>query len=172
MMTATIKKDRGVGVASLSDLVVRVDHIAIAVKDLSAATKWYEHFGFIVLERRSTEGLHTGMHSAILQAGSVVVVLIQGTSPESQVSKFITHFGPGVQHIALEITDLEEALERVSQAGGKVDAQAQDTGIRQAFLQRDPGSGVRVELIERRGGHFTDHSVRQLFLAFEQEDLY
>jgi 4-hydroxyphenylpyruvate dioxygenase-like putative hemolysin len=112
------------------------------------------------------------MYSAILKAGSAVVVLIQGTTPDSQVSKFISHFGPGVQHIAFEVTDLDRALETVRDTGGKVDAQTQDSGIRQVFLRRDPGSGVRVELIERRGGHFTDVSVRQLFLAFEQQDLW
>ena len=48
----------------------------------------------------------------------------------------------------------------------------EDSGIRQVFLRREPGSGVRVELIERNGGDFSDQSVNQLFLAFEQGDLY
>jgi methylmalonyl-CoA/ethylmalonyl-CoA epimerase len=171
--------DKGVAGASpaqhalnLGDLVLNVDHVAIAVTDLSTAISWYASLGFSMLERRATEGQHSGMISAVLRAGRAVVVLLQGTSPQSQVSRFIEHFGAGVQHIALEVADLDRALERVLNAGGEVDAQTQDEGIRQVFLRREPGSGVRVELIERRGGDFTESSVRQLFLAFEQRDLY
>jgi len=112
------------------------------------------------------------MLSAVMRAGRAIIVLLQGTSPQSQVSRFIDHFGPGVQHIALEVSDLDLALAKVREVGGEVDARTLDEGIRQVFLRRDPGSGVRVELIERRGGTFTDTSVRQLFLAFERQDLF
>ena len=58
-------------------------------------------------------------------------------------------------------------------AGHEIDtARTGDDGIRQAFLRRDPGSGVRIELIERKGGNFTDRSVEQLFRAFERQGLY
>jgi methylmalonyl-CoA/ethylmalonyl-CoA epimerase len=157
---------------TLGDLVLNVDHIAIAVDDLPAAISWYESLGFSLLERRLTEGEHSAMISAVMKAGRAIVVLLQGTSPRSQVSRFIEHFGPGVQHIALEVVDLDLALARVHEVGGEVEARTLDEGIRQVFLRRDPGSGVRVELIERRGGSFTDASVQQLFLAFEKGDLY
>lgn len=160
------------GLKTLEDLVLNIDHIAIAVRDLATGIAWYEGLGFTMLERRMTEGEHTAMLSAVMQAGRAIVVLLQGTSPESQVTRFIDRFGPGVQHIALEVTDLDLALARVREAGGEVEARTLDDGIRQLFLRRDPGSGVRVELVERRGGSFTDASVRQLFLAFERQDLF
>jgi methylmalonyl-CoA/ethylmalonyl-CoA epimerase len=162
----------GASLQALGDLVLSVDHIAIAVEDLGTGVCWYESLGFTLLERRVTEGEHSAMISAVLRAGRAIVVLLQGTSPRSQVSRFIDHFGPGVQHIALEVADLDLAVARVREVGGEVEARTLDEGIRQAFLRRDPGSGVRVELIERRGGSFTDASVRQLFLAFERQDLF
>jgi hypothetical protein len=78
-----------------------------------------------------------------------------------------------VQHIAFGVRDMDEAMDRLAGSAGALDTPLiEDVGIRQAFLRRDPGSGVRVELIERTGGSFSDNTVRQLFLAFEASDLY
>ena len=154
--------------------VVGVDHVAIAVVDLEEAIKWYTQcLGFRCVEKRLTKGERTAMISAVLVQGDVVVVLIQGTGRESQVSRFIEKFGPGVQHIAFRVNDLRGVLSRVRAAGGGEDtALIEGDGIRQVFLRRDPGSGVRVELIERNGGDFSDKSVEELFRTFEAKGLY
>jgi 4-hydroxyphenylpyruvate dioxygenase-like putative hemolysin len=159
---------------ALGDCIEGIDHIAVAVPDLEAAINWYsENLGFRLVERRVTRGERTAMRSAVMVAGGAVVVLIQGTSPESQVSRFIEHFGPGVQHVAFLVRDMDEAMDRLSRAGVDADTPVLcDTGIRQVFLRRDPGSGVRAELIERSGGNFSDASVERLFRAFEADDLY
>lgn len=161
-------------IEGLQDCVTGIDHVAVAVVDLPEAIAWYtQKLGFHLVEERETLGNHTGMLSAVVTAGSAVVVLIQGTSPQSQVSRFIQKFGPGVQHIAFGVRDMDEAVQRVGACGGGLDTPLiVDTGIRQAFLRRDPGSGVRVELIERTGGSFSNETVRQLFLTFEANDLY
>jgi methylmalonyl-CoA/ethylmalonyl-CoA epimerase len=161
-------------IAGLQDCITGIDHVAVAVTDLGEAIDWYTgKLGFHLVEERETRGNHTGMLSAVVTAGSAVVVLIQGTSPESQVSRFIEKFGAGVQHIAFGVRDLDEAVDRLGPHGGGLDTPLiADTGIRQAFLRRDPGSGVRVELIERTGGSFSNETVKQLFLAFEAQDLY
>ena len=158
----------------LADLVLEIDHVAIAVADLETAINWYSRgLGLSVVERRTTRGEHTGMTSAVLKAGRTIVVLIQGTEPDSQVSRFIEHFGPGVQHLAFAVRDLDAALAALAAEGGGPETPIiEDVGIRQAFLRRDPGSGVRIELIERNGGTFTDKSVEALFRAFERQGLY
>jgi catechol 2,3-dioxygenase-like lactoylglutathione lyase family enzyme len=154
--------------------VTGIDHIAIAVSDLPEAVRWYTSaLGFKLLEKRTTRGERTGMISAVLVSGGVVVVLVQGTEPESQVSRFVDAFGAGVQHVAFRVRNLTTAVGRLRQANAAVDTPLiEDEGIRQAFLRRDPGSGVRVELIERKGGDFTDRSINKLFRAFESQDLY
>jgi methylmalonyl-CoA epimerase len=155
-------------------VVLEIDHIAIAVDDIEEAKQWYsEALGFQLLEERETTGSSTSMLSAVMKAGNAIIVLIQGTSPRSQVSQFIDRFGPGVQHIGLRVSDLEKGASRVKRSGGAADtAPIEGEGIRQVFLRRDRGSGVRVELIERNGGNFTDETVNQLFREFERRGLY
>jgi methylmalonyl-CoA/ethylmalonyl-CoA epimerase len=150
-----------------SDFSMSIDHVAIAVVDLQQAIRWYQdNLGFQLIQQRLTQGSSTANFSAVMKSGTAVVVLIQGTTPQSQVSRFIDEFGSGVQHLALSVSNLETALERLSSGAPDIEPLEGD-GIRQVFLRRDPGSGVRVELIERKGGNFNDRSVENLFRAFE-----
>jgi methylmalonyl-CoA/ethylmalonyl-CoA epimerase len=161
-------------VQRLQDSIISIDHVAIAVVDLANAVRWYtERLGFQCVERRTTHGNHSGMKSAVLVAGNAVVVLLEGTTPQSQISRFIEKFGAGVQHVAFCVSDLTVALERVLAEGGHAaTAVIEDDGIRQIFLHRDGLSGVRLELIERKGGNFSDRTVDRLFREFESKDLY
>jgi methylmalonyl-CoA/ethylmalonyl-CoA epimerase len=154
--------------------VQALDHLAIAVPDIEASLKWFAGvLGFEVIERRATRGLHTAMMSAVLRCGPVVLVLVQGTEPASQISKFISRFGPGVQHVALRVDDLDQTLGALRLARFEPDTPIiQGRGIRQVFLHRDQDAAVRLELIERRGGDFDDETIGQLFRAFESRDLY
>lgn len=172
--TTTSRSDIQKVMERLEDCITGIDHIAIAVEDIAEAVDWYTNkLGFKLIEERVTHGRHTSMASAVIGAGRAVLVLIQGLTPDSQVTRFIEHFGPGAQHIALGVRDMDEAMERVFEAGGATDTpMIEDVGIRQAFLRRDEGSGVRVELIERKGGQFSDESVQQLYQAFEDRELY
>ena len=170
----TDRSQRSLLPAECQELVIDLDHIAIAVEDLGEAVSWYvEKLGFKARDRRLTQGAHSAMLSAVLTAGKAVVVLVQGTSRESPITKFIEEFGPGVQHVAFAVSNLDEAIQRLETARGAADTPViEDEGIRQVFLRRDPGSGVRVELIERRGGDFSDETVGELFRAFEARELW
>lgn len=153
--------------------IVAIDHIAIAVVDIGEAINWYvKCLGFKLVEERTTTGERTAMLSAVLTAGESVVVLVQGTSPESQVSRFIQQYGPGVQHIAFRVENLQHTMSRALASGAAADTSIiEGDRIRQLFLRRDSGSGVRVELIEKNGGAFSDTTVAQLFAEFENRDL-
>jgi methylmalonyl-CoA epimerase len=157
----------------IADCVLGLDHVAIAVQDIKESRDWYvRNLGFRCVAERETRGESTGMISAVLVAGSSVVVLIQGTERTSQVSRFIQKKGPGVQHMAFAVKDLDEAMRRLINAGASADTPIIEAeGIRQVFLRRDV-SGVRVELIERRGGDFSDRTVEELFRRFEEGELY
>ncbi len=157
----------------LADLILEVDHIAIAVEDLDESVRWYSGaLGFSLLDRHITRGEHTSMLYAVMKAGQSIIVLLQGTSPKSQVSRFITEFGCGVHHIAFAVSDLDAAISRANEYGSVTDTPiASDEGLRQVFFRRDPATGVRVELIERRGGSFTEKNVTQLFRVMEEKGL-
>ncbi|HEX9944646.1 MAG TPA: VOC family protein [Thermoanaerobaculia bacterium] len=160
--------------AVLAKYATAVDHVAIAVHDLEGSIKFYtDVLGFELKERRRTEGKQTAMVSAVLKAGPVTVVLLQGTSPESQVSRFIEHYGPGVQHLAIGVQNLPEMAEELKAAGMEFDTTViQSPGLRQIFSKRDDGSGMMFEFIERMGGDFSDQSVQQLFEQLEKKDAF
>lgn len=160
----------------LAEHTVRLDHVAVAVADLEAAVDFYANvLGYEVKERRETKGQFTGMVSAVLDAGPWILVLVQGTSEGSQVSRYVAAYGAGVQHIAIQVRDLPTVVEKLRENGLDFDTTIiQGTGIRQAFTHRDPASGMMYELIERQepDGHFTDESVAELFRQLEERDAF
>ncbi|MFA6119955.1 MAG: VOC family protein [Sideroxydans sp.] len=158
----------------LGDLALGIDHVAIAVEDIDASVAWYcSALGFTLLNRSEISGDHSGMVYAVLKCASSTIVLVQGTSAASQVSKFIAAFGTGMHHIAFAVTDLDAAIERAAKAGSLSDTPViSDEGIRQTFLHRDPTTGVRIELIERSDAPFSEKNVEGLFRALEEKDLF
>src|SRR5688572_26166480 len=100
------------------DLYQRIDHVAIAVRDLSESIFFYQQIlGFELQEKRETQGRFSGMISAVLSSHDFTVVLLQGTGPESQISRYIQQYGPGVQHIAFEVENLERVAHILSARG-------------------------------------------------------
>lgn len=162
--------------SALAENAINLDHMALAVPDLEKAIAFYRDcMGFELLERRETSGEFTGMISAVLNAGPITLVLVQGTSPESQVSRYVEHFGPGVQHLAIQVKNLRQVAERLKADGVEFDTTIiEGDGIRQIFTHRDPASGMMFEFIEREdeGGHFTDESVKELFRQLEEKKAY
>lgn len=154
--------------------VLGIDHVAIAVEDLEASVALFtQHLGFEVVSRRLTQGSRTSMVSAVLKCGATVLVLVQGMEDDCHVTEFVRRRGPGVQHLALAVTDLKTVVKRVGEAGlGTATHVIEGDGLAQVFLARDRASAVRLELIERRGGDFTDETINQLFLEFESKELY
>jgi methylmalonyl-CoA/ethylmalonyl-CoA epimerase len=160
--------------ATMAKYATSIDHVAIAVRDLEESIKLYtDVLGFELQERRRTEGKLTAMISAVLKAGPITVVLLEGTSPESQVSRFIEHFGPGVQHLAIGVQNLPEMAEELKAAGMGFDTTIiESPGLRQIFSTRDMGSGLMFEFIERMGGDFSDQSVQNLFEQLEKKNAF
>lgn len=149
-----------------------VDHLAIAVEDLEAAVALYrDRLGFEETERRTTQGVKTGMESVVMIGGPLKIVLLRGTSPESQVSRYVAEYGPGVQHVAFRVTDIEAVVADLQQRGLEFDTGIiQGTGLKQAFSTREPVSGMMFEIIERTGEEgFQDQNVQQLFESLEKK---
>jgi methylmalonyl-CoA epimerase len=163
------------GAGELARTSVRIDHVAIAVRDLDAAIETYRTtLGFELVERRRVEGSGSGMLLAEMRAGAITFVLVQGDSPESNVSRYIEHYGPGVQHIALEVDDVSAVLDELGERGCRLlTGVIQGPGLQQAFTAREPNSGVQLEFISRGGEQgFAQGNIEQLFRAMEREDAY
>jgi chorismate mutase-like protein len=154
---------------------VGIDHVAIAVRDLDAAIAHYRDvLGFELRERRRISGRVSGMDSAVMEAAGVKFVLVQGDSPESNVSRYIEAYGPGVQHVAIEIPDAREAIEDLRARGADLlTGIIQGPGLDQIFTKREPNSGMQLEIIARAENEgFDPRNVQELFEAMERENVF
>lgn len=152
-----------------------IDHVAIAVKDLDAAIAHYgDVLGFELRERRKVDGRISGMDSAVMEAGGVKFVLVQGDSPESNVSRYIEAYGPGVQHVAIEVPDPQAAFDDLSARGADLlTGIIRGPGLDQIFTKREPNSGMQLEIIARAENEgFDPRNVQELFEAMERENVF
>lgn len=154
----------------------RIDHIAIAVKNIDEALFLYQDiFGFSLLKRREIVGAFSGMKSAELDAGGFSIVLVQGTSPESQVSRYIEEYGPGVQHVAIEVDDVDILSETLKESGVEFATNIiRGEGLVQIFTQREGNSGMMFEFIQRKKNtkHFEAGNIQQLFEQLEENNAF
>lgn len=153
----------------------RIDHIAIAVRDIEAAVKLYEQvFGFELQIRREVHGNFSGMLSAELNAGLFTIVLVQGTSPESQVSRYIERYGPGVQHVAIAVENLEAVAHTLKDTGAQFATEIiRGDGLLQLFTKREDNTGMMFEFIERRDvSGFQPQNIQKLFDQLERTAAY
>lgn len=163
--------------AGLAARARKIDHVAIAVRDLEEAIAHYsERFGFVLLERRRVHGEISGMDSATMRAGGVTFVLVEGDSEKSNVTRYIDHYGPGVQHIAIEVRDHAELLDDLDGRGADLlTGLIHSDGLDQSFTKREANSGVQLEFVTRTrsgGDGFDENNIRELFAAMEREDVY
>ncbi len=166
---------RGTGASVLGRSAMGIDHVAIAVRELEPAIAYYRDvLGFELKERRQISGRISGMDSAVMEAGGVKFVLVQGDSPESNVSRYIEAYGPGVQHVAIEVPDPQEALEDLSARGADLlTGIIHGPGLDQIFTKREPNSGIQLEIIARAENEgFDPRNVQELFEAMERENVF
>ncbi len=132
--------------------ILKIDHIGIAVKDLAASLKFYSQV--LGLEVVGTEVVpEQQVKVAFLPCGDSELELLESTTPEGPIAKFIEKRGEGVQHIALRVDDLEEALEMMREKGLRlIDEKPRygAGGARIAFLHPKATQGVLLELTERK----------------------
>ena len=129
--------------------MTRLDHIGIAVKSLDAA-KIYEALGLTIehVEVVETQKVKT----AFLSVGDSNLELLEPTSPDSTIAKFIEKRGEGIHHICLRVDDIEAHLERLKAQGYRLINEHPVPGAhgcRVAFLHPTAGNGVLIELSEK-----------------------
>ena len=136
-------------------LFARIDHVAVAVNDLDAAIALYGG-GFDMAEQHRETVEEQGVEAILLEVGEGHIELIRPLSPDNGVAKFIERNGEGVHHVAYQVDDIDEALERVRAAGLRLIDEQPRTGIRGsrvAFLHPKSTGGVLTEIVEPAAGH-------------------
>lgn len=134
-------------------MVSKVDHIGVAVSNLEESVKFYEEILGLKLQGIETVE-EQKVKVAFLPVGDTEVELLEATTPDSPIAKFIEKKGQGVQHIAFRVENIEKALEEMKGKGVKlIDEKPRygAGGARIAFLHPKSTNGVLIELCERKG---------------------
>lgn len=132
--------------------VTRVDHIGIAVKNLDEMVKWYEDI--LGVKAHGTETVdEQKVTVAFLPIGESELELLESTTDDGPVAKFIEKNGEGVQHIALRVDDIDATLAELKEKGVRMIDQEPRYGAgnaRIAFVHPKATHGVLLELCERK----------------------
>ncbi len=134
-------------------MVSKLDHIGIAVDNLEESIKFYEETLGLKLQGIETVE-EQKVKVAFLPVGDTEIELLEATSSDSPIAKFIEKKGQGVQHLAFRVENIEKALEEAKEKGIRlIDEKPRygAGGAKIAFLHPKSTNGVLVELCERKG---------------------
>lgn len=130
--------------------VLGVDHIGIAVNSISKAIDFYQRA--LGLELEGIEDVPTRqLKVGFIDTGSSRIELIESTSDESTIAKYLSKRGEGIHHICLKVDSLDKALEQLKNEGYElIDNEPQNGagGSKIAFVHPRSAGGVLIELKE------------------------
>jgi len=134
--------------------IVRINHVAFAVKDMDGAIRSaVENLGGELMLKFECIDKH--YKGACIQLGESIISVLEPTDDSSFIAQHIESQGVGVQHIGLEIDNLEEYVDHLEQKEIKVDkSQLRDEEFPEALVGPKVGNGVVLQLTQWRGGHF------------------
>ena len=126
----------------------KIEHIGIAVKDLSTAIPLYEKLlGSTCYKKELVEG--EKVNTAFFKTGESKIELLESTDPEGIIARFIERKGEGLHHIAFDVDDIHAEMERLKNEGfvllNETPKQGADNKM-VCFLHPKGTHGVLVEL--------------------------
>ena len=131
--------------------ILKIDHLGIAVNSIDSGRKFWEDILGLSFEGAETVEAQK-VTTAFFPVGASEVELLESTSPEGPVAKFIEKRGEGIQHVAFRVENIEEALAELKEKGVALIDQTPRIGAggaKIAFLHPKATAGVLVELCER-----------------------
>jgi methylmalonyl-CoA/ethylmalonyl-CoA epimerase len=134
-------------------MFARIDHVGVAVEDLDAAIALYEKTYAMELVHRETV-TEQGVEAVLLDVGENHVELLAPLGPDTPVGKFLAKKGPGIHHVAYQVTDIDATLASLKDAGLRLIDETPRIGIRGsrvAFLHPSASGGVLTEIVEPAG---------------------
>jgi len=132
-------------------MLKKIDHLGIAVRDLDAVRRFYTEMlelpdlgEEIVAEQK--------VRVAFLPVGETKVELLEPTSPDSPIAKFLDSKGEGIHHVSFAVDDIDLALSKLKERGVRLIDEVPRIGAhgaKIAFLHPKASNGVLIELCER-----------------------
>lgn len=133
--------------------IKRIDHVAIAVKDVEQAVKQYE--GLLNAKHVRTEVLKekAGMvRVAYMQIGENILSLVQSLEPDGFINKHIEKHGEGLHHMGLEVDNLEEFITQTESRGYKIPLRDEFSNRDEVVLRPRDANGVVLQVLQWKGG--------------------
>lgn len=130
----------------------KIEHLGIAVNNIEASAKIYEKLlgsACYKIEEVASEGVKT----AFYQIGESKIELLEATNESSPIAKFIAKKGPGIHHIAFDVTDIHAEIKRLQGEGFELINLEPKSGADNkiiAFLHPKSTDGILVELCQER----------------------
>ena len=135
----------------INDLIIGVDHVGLAVKDLDQAILfWHEKFGAKLHSRELNLDQDLEEAMMLFQDGSKIQ-LLASANQESTIGKFISKHGEGMQQLALRVTNVEQATRLLAEAQISSVYPTQKMGSNGTwinFIHPKFTGGVLIELVE------------------------
>jgi methylmalonyl-CoA epimerase len=126
-----------------------IDHLGIAVKSVAAAKSFYEKLGLTVSPEETVE--QEKVRLVMVPVGESRLELLEPTSDDSTIAKFIAKRGEGLHHVCLRVPDLAAAVDKLKKDGVRLlsdEIKQGAGGHRYVFVHPASAGGVLVELVE------------------------
>lgn len=132
---------------------MKISHLGIATNGIDEALKFWE-------DSLGLENIHTEVveeqkvRVAMLPIGESRIELLEPTSEDSPISKFLEKRGAGIHHIAVEVDDIEAALAKLRSQGARLIDETPRVGAEGclvAFVHPAASGGVLLELVQETG---------------------
>ena len=129
--------------------MVKIDHLGIAVNSLSAAKTIYEKLGLKVSSEETLE--QEQVRVVMVAVGESRLELLEATSEDSTIAKFVAKRGEGLHHVCLRVPDLPAAVDRLKKDGIRLVSDEIKTGAgghQYVFVHPASAGGVLLELVQ------------------------
>jgi len=126
-----------------------IDHLGIAVKSLASARSIYEKLGLPISAEETVE--HEKVRLVMVPVGESRLELLEATSEDSAIAKFIAKRGEGLHHVCMKVPDLAGAVAKLKKDGVRLVSEEIKTGAgghRYVFVHPQSTGGVLLELVD------------------------
>ena len=130
--------------------ILKIDHIGIAVKNLEESARLYEMLG--IQSTGSEVVAEQKVKVSFFPVGDSEIELLESTSPDGPIARYIEKNGEGIQHLALRVDNIEAALEELKANGIRlIDEKPRygAGGAKIAFVHPKSTGGILLELSQR-----------------------
>ena len=132
--------------------MLKIEHLGIAVSSLEKSVPLFEQL--LNTPCYKTEGVESeGVNTAFFKLGESKVELLEGTRPDSPITKFIDKKGEGIHHVAIEVENIEAEMKRLAALGFELLNEQPKNGADNkliCFLHPKTTNGMLIELCQEK----------------------